>query len=389
MMNILRPVRVALLCMPMLFSSCICDEEANTECDIERATLRVADAGNFFFHLYDTVQVVKSDADTIKFDVRDGVDLSALAPEFSITRGAQITPASGSVHDFRNGGVEYVVRSENGAYSRHYKVMFIPHATETHPDTIEFNFESAELEPKKQAYYQWIEHNGVFESDCWVTGNPGFRLSKSSALPEDYPTVPLQQGVNGHGVKLETRSTLPFGAMVNMRLAAGNLFIGQFNVDEALKDAMAATLFGKPLVKCPVKLTGYYQYTSGDVYQNRAGKTVADSVDKPDIYAVFYRNSDAEGKAVVLHGDDVLTNENIVAVARVRQLGATSGSWVRFETDFDYKAAVDPEVLKERGYSFTLVASSSRDGAKFCGAVGSTLLIDEFRLICKNAIHGK
>lgn len=388
-MNILRPVEIALLCAPMLFSSCIRDEEANAECDIERATLRVADAGNFFFHLYDTVQEVKSDADTIKFDVREGVDLSALAPEFSITHGAQITPASGSTHDFSNGGVEYVVRSENGAYSRRYHVMFVPHIIETHPDTIEFNFESAELEPKKQAYYQWIEHNGVFETDSWATGNPGFRLSKSSALPEDYPTVPLLQGVKGQGVKLETRSTLPFGAMVNMRLAAGNLFIGQFNVDEALKDAMAATLFGKPFIKCPVTFTGYYQYTPGEVYQNRAGKTVADSVDKPDIYAVFYRNSDADGNAVVLHGDDVLTNANIVAVARVPQLGATSGEWVHFETNFDYRQEVDPEVLKERGYSLALVASSSRDGAKFCGAVGSTLLIDEFRVICKNAIHEK
>ena len=388
-MNILRPVGIALLCAPMLFSSCIRDEEANAECDIERATLRVADAGNFFFHLYDTVQEVKSDADTIKFDVREGVDLSALAPEFSITHGAQITPASGSTHDFSNGGMEYVVRSENGAYSRRYHVMFVPHIIETHPDTIEFNFESAELEPKKQAYYQWIEHNGVFETDSWATGNPGFRLSKSSALPEDYPTVPLLQGVKGQGVKLETRSTLPFGAMVNMRLAAGNLFIGQFNVDEALKDAMAATLFGKPFIKCPVTFTGYYQYTPGEVYQNRAGKTVADSVDKPDIYAVFYRNSDADGNAVVLHGDDVLTNANIVAVARVPQLGATSGEWVHFETNFDYRQEVDPEVLKERGYSLALVASSSRDGAKFCGAVGSTLLIDEFRVICKNAIHEK
>ena len=41
--------------------------------------------------------------------------------------------------------------------------------------------------------------------------------------------------------------------MVNMRIAAGNLFIGTFDVANALKDAMAATRFGLPFNKKPLR----------------------------------------------------------------------------------------------------------------------------------------
>ena len=37
----------------------------------------------------------------------------------------------------------------------------------------------------------------------------------------------------------------------------------------------------------------------------------------------------------------------------------------------------DPQVLAAQGYNMTLVFSSSKDGATFEGAVGSTLYIDE------------
>lgn len=42
----------------------------------------------------------------------------------------------------------------------------------------------------------------------------------------------------GKGAKLETKSTGSFGAGVSMPIAAGNLFIGSFEVGNALKDAM-------------------------------------------------------------------------------------------------------------------------------------------------------
>jgi hypothetical protein len=44
----------------------------------------------------------------------------------------------------------------------------------------------------------------------------------------------------------------------------------------------------------------------------------------------------------------------------------------------------DPEVLAEQGYNMTVVFSSSKDGATFEGAIGSTLCIDEVKVYFEN-----
>ena len=39
--------------------------------------------------------------------------------------------------------------------------------------------------------------------------------------------------------------------------------------------------------------------------------------------------------------------------------------------------------LKAGGYSLAIVCSSSTNGAEFMGAVGSTLWVDKFKIICE------
>ena len=82
--------------------------------------------------------------------------------------------------------------------------------------------------------------------------------------PEDYPTVQVNGGVDGGKcVKLETKDTGSFGSMVKMYIAAGNLFIGSFEVGQALSNAMKATHFGFPFFSYPLKLEGWYKYKAG------------------------------------------------------------------------------------------------------------------------------
>ena len=101
--------------------------------------------------------------------------------------------------------------------------------------------------------------------------------------------------------------------MSNMRIAAGNLFIGKFDTKPALTNTMAATRFGLPFDKKPLRLTGYYKYAPGETYQDKAGKPVEGKTDHGDIYAVLYRNHDDNGEAFVLNGNDVKTNPYIGA----------------------------------------------------------------------------
>lgn len=369
----------------LLSASCIKDEPLNSECDIEICKVHHDAADTVFYLVSDTLQRVSSTDSVIIFSIRPDVrteDLSKVRVTLALTPGATVTPANGSVQDFSKGDVTYTVVSEDKAWSRTYKVRFIP-MTILNPV---FDFETVELEQPKERFYQWFAYGrGNVRQDLWTTGNSGFALSRSSAKPDEYPTVPVEHGVRGKGVKLETCSTGAFGAMVNMRIAAGNLFLGSFDTQNALKDAMKATHFGVPVNQKPVRFTGYYKFQPGEKFQDRYGIEVPGRVDAPDAYAVLYKNTDENGHPVTLYGDDVLTHKNIVAIARVSAFKTTgvsdSDAWEPFDLTFDYKQEVDPALLRNFGYNLAVVFTSSIEGATFCGAVGSTLLIDESSII--------
>lgn len=123
-----------------------------------------------------------------------------------------------------------------------------------------------------------------------------------------------------------------------MPIAAGNLFIGTFDASNALKDAMKATHFGLPFSfkTKPVYFSGYYKYLPGEKFTNRSMKEIKDRIDEGSIYAVLYDNHDKNGKAVVLHGDDVQTSPQIVAIAILPNIGKTE-EWTYFNIPFNYK----------------------------------------------------
>lgn len=365
----------------LALSGCFKDEPQNAECDIEAVSVHVARPEEIFFNLSDTLQQVLSTADSIGFGVKRTADVTALAPKFQLTPGATITPGNGSVHDFSNGPVAYTVTSEDRQWQRHYKVAFVP-VMKTVSDTLAYDFDIPELPADKPGYYNWNTENTGGETQKWATGNPGFNLTNSKALPADYPSARLADGYDGPAVRLMTRDTGPFGQMANMRLAAGNLFLGTFDISQALVSALKATAFGVKFDRKPVKFSGYYRYTPGPKFQDRSGKTVEGKVDKGDIYSVLYRNHDDQGNPVTLNGENVLSSSQIVAIARVDNIETTS-EWKRFEVDYTYLSALDPALLEQYGYSLTIVFTSSSDGAFFEGAIGSTLDVDKVRVVCE------
>lgn len=366
------------------FTSCFKEEAPNAECDILTASVTTENINNLFYNASDALIAVDSGDSIITFNVRSHADLSALAPSFVLTEGASIEPASASVHDFSNGQkVRYTVTSEDKAWHRTYTVAF-NQVTKYKNDTIRYDFEHFEKEAKKQQYYVWHDllDDGQLGNN-WATGNPGFAISMSSAAPEAYPTVPEEAGVDGFAVRLTTSSTGPWGAAVKKPIAAGNLFLGSFDVRQALLNTLKTTRFGIPFTKQPTKFTGYYKYRPGTTYQDETTKPIEGKVDQASIYAVVYKNHDAAGQPVTLYGDDVKTHPLIVALAEVKEIPATD-AWTAFEATFDYTSDIDMELLANRGYSLALVFSSSNEGDKFRGAIGSTLYIDKVRVICKS-----
>lgn len=376
-----------------LLSSCIQNEPLNSECDIEVASIANEEPERLVYSKTECTKEVPSADSVIVFrlpvNFTDNDLLKEVCIGFATTKGATITPENGSAQDFSDGKVvKYTVTSEDRQWHRNYYVQFI--SIEKEELYTDLSFENFELEESNNPkYYNWFEilDDGYIHHQ-WASGNPGYKISKSSAEISEYPTIPVTAEefatVSGSAVKLETRETGAFGAMVNMRIAAGNLFIGTFDVSNALKDAMKATRFGKPFNKRPVRFEGYYQFVPGARFQDKKGKEVVGRVDEPDLYSVFYKNTDENGEAVILKGDDILTHPNIVALARLRNHETIQhglGEWHYFSIPYDYLGDIDKNTLDTYGYNLTVVFTSSIEGATFCGAPGSTLYVDEVKVI--------
>lgn len=382
-MRYLNQVAALSLCCLSL-TSCFKEEPLNNEADIEQAYIHVDNPTDLFFHASDTLVNVLSTENTVTFKIRLGSDCSSLSPYFKLTEGATISPENGSTHDFSDEPVLYTVTSQDKQWQRTYKVMFMEDER-TIGDTIKYDFENfklneAEVLADAGRYYEWYDTNTKGqEIKNWVSGNEGFALT-SEAGPYEFPTVPTE-GYDGQGVKLTTLDTGELGAMVGKPLAAGNLFIGKFEGESALLDAMKATQFGKPFDRKPVIFKGMYKYTAGKNFQDENQNIIEGRKDKASIYAVLYKNHDDAGNPIVLYGDNVRTSPQIVAFADIKNVEETD-QWTEFETVFDYYQDIDLKTLEDRGYSLAIVFSSSEDGASFRGAIGSTLCIDQVRIIC-------
>ena len=370
-------VAFVLVLTSMLMTSCFGDEPDYCEADIETVTLHVNDPAQIFFQATDSIQTIFSTDSVITFTVRGDADVSALSPVFTLSPGATVSPTSGSTHDFSSGPVIYTVTSQDGKWQRRYRLSVVPTLI-TVADTLFYNFEHYELEPTYKRFYMW--HNTLPDGSLgndWATANDGFRISMGSAQPMDYPT----NGYDGAAVCLTTRDTGPFGRMANKRLAAGNMFLGTFDIQIAMSDHLHATRFGLPFTSKPESFTGYYTYEPGPTVQDFYGNPIAGRIDTADVYAVFYLNHDAAGNEMVLYGDNVLSSDLIVAVAKIDYVAPTS-QWTPWDVKFEYRKEVDEQLLANRGYSLAIVFSSSSAGGEFIGAIGSRLCVDKVRLIC-------
>ena len=397
---------VALTAVPILLASCIPAEDPNTECDIEAISLHLESPTDIFYHDYDTMQPVISTETDIEFTIRSYANVQSIPTTLRITEGAtayiksadgtDVLFLNGSAVDFSNEKVQrFHIVSEDKAWSRDYTISVVHEAPSE--GNLFFDFESYALDASGK-YYVW-DAPEVFTDGQWKNGNPGFKISKSSAKPLEYPSTPVANGGPDGStcIKLETCDTGPFGKMVNMRIASGSLFNGIFDVGNALTDALKATQFGTPYLHKPVMLRAWLSYEPGSVFQDRDGNTVEGVIDEPDVYVVFYRNEDAEGNKVQLDGNDVLSSPYIVGLGRLPhnynadgtdQLSANpihglTNQWQEVTIPVEYRAELDANILQNKGYSLIIGFASSWGGAHFKGAIGSKFLIDNVQLFCE------
>ena len=315
----------------------------------------------------------------IKIEAEPWVDLTAVALSFTLTPGATISPASGSKQDFTR-PVTYTVTSEDKQWTKEYTVTI----ASSRPAPGHFDFEKVSRYKKRDTGDELFYEFAISDGLKWSSPNEGFMLSLAldpSCDPKDpsvYPVTQDQIGYRGKCAKLVTLSTGSFGAMFSKPIAPGTLFLGDFNVNEAMSNHLRTTLFGIPESRKPLMLTGYYKYKSGDKLTDKDSKEIAGKRDLPAIYAVFFETDE---ETPYLDGTNVLTSPNIVLTAQLKD-PKESDKWIHFKLPFEpvEGKSIDPAKLKDGRYKLTIVMTSSKDGADFVGAIGSELLVDEMNL---------
>lgn len=380
-----------ILCLAV--ASCIQDEALNVEAAIDGCSGSNIQLAN-----------INTYSKTVSIYVSKSTDLSALEIKFELPDGASINPVNALAnddapkYDFSTSKVPITSEQTLEQYQRMFKVTSESVTTEAvYTITVikselptEYHFEN--IEDGNNNYHIFYEFNQQkAEMLQWASGNPGFQLTGMGKNTMDYPTLQTQ-GYIGKGVKLETKGTGSLGLTVGMPIAAGNLFIGSFEVGNALKDAKAATKFGFPFFKHPTKLEGYYKFRPGTEYISGIDKSQSppkividpsmEGKDKGDIYAILYR---ADNVNDFLDGNlNFDSEEKIVYIARISDTEMKeTDTWTHFSIPFEHRKEIEQSALDEGKYKLAVVFSSSIEGANFKGSIGSTLWIDEVTIHCE------
>lgn len=356
-----------LLTVSLGLGSCIKDEALNAEADILTATI--------------PEEIIKSKTvisnDQVTFFVNIEADITKLAPTFTLTEGATIIPVSGTMRDFST-PQQYTVTSQDGAWKKNYIVSAITTELST-----KYYFENTEV--KSNAFYEWYEIDDKENKfNLWSTANTGFNLSYlfSSGKPDkdNFITTIEPEGKSGKGVKMQTLKTGPMGVST-APISAGNLFLGSFvtNISKPLESPR----FGIDWNEEPIALAGYYKYTAGTDFEvhteNNATNLTKDTF---DAYAIYFEKGDIENGDPVeyLKATHNFADPRIVSVARIKaEDRKETQEWTYFKIPFT--RIPGKEIDPNKKYMLAVVFSSSLEGDKYNGAIGSTLCIDDVEII--------
>lgn len=335
-----------------LLQSCIKDEPLNPEADIETFSVDSSalvsdvfiDQANRKIMLYLTPEAIAN----------------GVAPKLTLSLGATVSPASGD-SIFFSSPVQYSVTSQSRENTKVYEVVVVESGKWL------FNFENWGINDVSKYEYP-LEPDGTA---FWSSGNPGVALSGVAKDPSAYPTRSTSDGLLAtKAAELMTIKGTPLSELVGIRLFAGSLFLGNFNSSVGLTAPLKATEFGQPYTGIPTVFSGYYKYTPGEKYQDESGTIIPGQTDECAIYAVLFKGTER------LNGTNILTSDRIVARA-VLPDGSAKATFTKFDIPFEFVQGAD----LSGNMMMAIVASSSKNGDTYRGAIGSRLVVDKLRII--------
>ena len=349
-----------ILCFSFILFSCIKEEELDTNADILEAFI--------------PSEYLKTDPiitnNSVEFRVKSNVDLTNIAPTFVISPNATIDPANGIARNYTTAQTA-VVTAQDPRWKKTYTITFNVDELST-----VYNFNHAELTDKDRYYrFYTIGSNGDKVYD-WASGNSGYVTVAGNKTPDEYPTTVATGRTGGLAAKMQTVYTSSFAAATGNPIAAGNLFLGSFKTN--LLNTLKSTKFGLPYTgDLPKYVRTYYKYKAGPEVRNEHFNVVPGAKDTFDIYAIIF---EARAKDNFQYGDHNFQDPRNIAIARVPDnQRIETNDWREITFPFQLVEGKIYDPTKE--YVLAIVMSSSIDGAKFTGAIGSTLIVDDIELI--------
>lgn len=362
-----------LLITSIFISSCIREEGANLEADIENATIP------------DAKKMLRSEPiienSSIIFTLKEFNGNYLFSPKFELSKGATIYPNNSTELDFSK-PQKYIVTSENGEWKKEYSVSFV---VDNSTALRHYSFENAETinttypEGHFHKFFEILQEQKRYD---WATANEGYNTLAKNLLkkgeeftPAVYPSAQIPDGYRGNGIKLQTKSTGILGDFFGTPLAAGNLFLGTFKQTFPI---IKSTKFGMNynFKEAPKAIKGYFKYSAGEnLTITKRGTNL--TRDTWDAYAILFEKTEKDN---FLYGNHAFKDPRIVSVARLKpEQRVETNEWTPFELFFEN---IDGKKFNpESEYMFTIVLTSSIEGDVFNGAVGSTLYVDEIQII--------
>lgn len=276
-------------------------------------------------------------------------------PVVTASPGASVSPSSGSVvvFDDPEDFVIYTITAEDGLGSEEY--IFTLRDNQIPNAGFENWFEETGM--NAQPFLQPGKHA---ESAVWATTNMG------TSIYSIYGATPLQDG-NNTMVKIETVDA------VALPLVAGAVYLGEFDLDAAIADPGnpgAAAILGIPFFAKPTAIQVSYSFESGDQLIQAVLK------DPGNLFGGFeVTNLDGTDKFGIKAVLEKRTGDVVTVVAQAEFVSDQ-------ETDIMTELKMELQYLSDdEPTHFHISFSPSVDGGVFKGAIGSSLIIDELKMI--------
>lgn len=345
-----------LLVILLTLSVFACNDDNKVESDqAELLDFKVQSTNNFI------PEKTVIDSENGEIHIFNNTDLSSsdfpitLNTDISVSPGATIQPASGTPITFSDyeDFIKYTIISEDGI------------------NITEFILTIRDMQLPNSGFENWHMETGMngkpfeqpgnyLESTIWATANMG------TSIYSIYGTSPENNG-NNIAAKIETVTT------VALPVVAGALYIGEFNLDGAIEDPtnpVAAAKLGIPFYKKPSAVQFKYSYKAGEQMVQAVLKEPGNLFGGFDVFEL--EGKDKFGIEAAL--EKRTGNETIVVAKANYQSDIDIDELTELKLTLEYFSNEEPT-------HFYVSFSPSFDGGTFKGAIGSTLIIDDVKLL--------